>query len=105
MSVKYYENREQLNNDIEFIYNLRIPYDVRTTLIDELFESWKNNSPDSPWFMKKEIESANTLINLSQKEFVFENVNNKKRKKPKKKNTSNLNTHCLNTHSYNLRKR
>lgn len=105
MNVKYYENREQLNNDIEFIYNLRIPYDVRTTLIDELFESWKNNSPDSPWFMKKEIESANTLINLSQKEFVFENVNNKKRKKPKKKNTSKLNTHCLNTHSYNLRKR
>ena len=105
MSLKYYENREQLNIDIEFIYNLRIPYDVRTTLIDELFESWKNNSPDSPWFMKKEIDSADTLINLSQKEFVFENVNNKKRKKPKKKNISNLNTNSLNTHSYYLRKR
>ena len=105
MSLKYYENREQLNIDIEFIYNLRIPYDVRTTLIDELFESWKNNSPDSPWFMKKETDSADTLINLSQKEFVFENVNNKKRKKPKKKNISNLNTNSLNTHSYYLRKR
>ena len=100
MSVKYYENRDQLNNYIEFIYNVRIPYDVKTTLIDELFDSWKSNSPDSPWFMKKEIESTNTLINLSQKDFIFENVNNKKRKKPKKKNTSNLNTH-----SYNLRKR
>ena len=54
--AKYYTNRNDLKKDTEFIYNLRISYDVKTQLIDELFESWKNHSPDSPWLEDKSLK-------------------------------------------------
>tara|TARA_B100000686_G_C16780342_1_gene971377 strand:+ start:2035 stop:2295 length:261 start_codon:yes stop_codon:yes gene_type:complete len=54
--AKYYTNRIDLKKDTEFIYDLRISYDVKTQLIDELFESWKNHSPDSPWFKDTSVK-------------------------------------------------
>ena len=65
---KYYKNREELKADTEYIYGLRIPYDIKCKLIDELFESWKNYSPDSPWCntSEKEYNAADTLVKLSK---------------------------------------
>jgi hypothetical protein len=115
MTTKYYINREGLYKDMEFIYDLRIPYDVKQTLLDELFESWKNNSPDSLWckhndpvMEKKEYDAANTLVSISRGEgissewkgehIVFENVNGKNKQSNRKINKSKK-------HNYNLRSR
>lgn len=114
MTTKYYTNREELYEDMEFIYDLRIPYDVKQTLLDELFESWKNHSPDSPWcknndleMKKEEYDAANTLISISRGEgissewkgehIVFENVNGKNNKRSNRKFNKK--------HNYNLRSR
>ena len=114
MTTKYYTNRKDLYEDMEFIYDLRIPYDVKQKLLDELFESWKNNSPDSPWYKnnnvtltKEEYDAANTLVSISRGEgissewkgehIVFENVNGKNNKRNDRKNNKK--------HNYNLRSR
>lgn len=113
MTTKYYTNRKELYEDMEFIYDLRIPYDVKQKLLDELFESWKDYSPDSPWCkksinFKKEIDAANTLVSISRGEgissewkgehIVFEDVNGKNKKSNRKNNKSKK-------HNYNLRSR
>ena len=114
MTTKYYTNRKDLYEDMEFIYDLRIPYDVKQKLLDELFESWKDYSPDSPWcknnnikLTKEEYEAANTLVSISRGEgissewkgehIVFENVNGKNNKRNDRKNNKK--------HNYNLRSR
>ena len=109
MTTKYYTNRDDLYDDMEFIYDLRIPYNVKQQLLDELFESWKDHSPDSPWFKrqtnsKEEIDAAETLVKISEdgkssewkgEHIVFEHVNGT-RKKSKKRGRR---------HTYNLRSR
>jgi hypothetical protein len=108
MTTKYYTNRDDLYDDMEFIYDLRIPYNVKQQLLDELFESWKYHSPDSPWFKrpnnsKEEIDAAETLVKISEgisnewkgEHIVFEHVNGT-RKKSKKRGRR---------HTYNLRSR
>ena len=115
MTTKYYTNRKDLYEDMEFIYDLRIPYDVKQKLLDELFESWKEYSPDSPWCKnnnvkstKEEYDAANTLVSISRREgkssewngehIVFENVNGKNKQSNRKNNKSKK-------HNYNLRSR
>ena len=109
MTSKYYTDREELYDDMEFIYDIRIPYEVKQQLLDELFETWKNNSPDSPWFKgnEKDKDAAKTLVSISQEgisnewkgeHIVFENVNGNKSNN-KSNNRSN------NRHKYNLRGR
>ena len=113
MTTKYYTNRKELYEDMEFIYDIRIPYDVKQILLDELFESWKDYSPDSPWLKKsinskQEIEAAQSLVSISRGEgissewkgehIVFENVNGKNKPSNRKINKSKK-------HNYNLRSR
>ena len=109
MTTKYYTNRDDLYDDMEFIYDLRIPYEVKQPLLDELFESWKVQSPDSPWFnrqinSKQEIDAAETLVRISNEgisnewkgeHIVFENVNGNRKKSNKRGGR----------HTYNLRSR
>jgi hypothetical protein len=115
MTTKYYTNRRELYEDMEFIYDLRIPYDVKQKLLDELFESWKDYSPDSPWYKnnhlemkKEEYDACNTLVSISRGEgissewkgehIVFEDVNGKNKQSNRKNNKSKK-------HDYNLRSR
>jgi len=109
MTTKYYTNRDDLYDDMEFIYDLRIPYEVKQQLLDELFESWKVQSSDSPWFnrqinSKQEIDAAETLVRISNEgisnewkgeHIVFENVNGNRKKSNKRGGR----------HTYNLRSR
>jgi hypothetical protein len=105
MVSKYYTNRDDLYDDMEFIYDLRIPYEVKQQLLDELFELWKYQSTDSPWFKrpdKQELDAAETLVKISEdgqssewigEHIVFESVQLKSKSKSKKSKK----------HTYNLR--
>ena len=68
--MKMYQNKEQLNEDVDFIKSiLEHDPDYRNHIVNTLFNQWMDSSPDSPWYCRRnegEIEVANTLINIKE---------------------------------------
>ena len=98
--MKNYQNRQQLSYDINYIKKTVTDTSYRDKLINELFDSWKNNSEDSPWNMNMlEINAVQTLIKISDEgtsnewcgeHILFEGIERKAKGRIK--------------HKYNLRK-
>jgi|TARA_B100001094_G_scaffold91911_1_gene87886 hypothetical protein len=66
-TMKIYQNRQQLSNDVNYIKETITDTNYRDKLINDLFQRWKNNAEDSPWTMNVlERNAVQTLIKISE---------------------------------------
>ena len=69
-----YKNREELLTDIKLIKKIIKNKDKQEILVNELFDQWKMESEDSPWYKTMdnlninsiEKEAVNTLLKISE---------------------------------------
>lgn len=87
--MKFYNNRNELKEDVDFITSIVTDLTKRDELINQLFEQWMYTSPDSPFndHSEEDISCAQTLVTINQmgvssewkgQHIVFEDVSPKK---------------------------
>ena len=69
--MKVYNNRGELNDDVNFIHSIIKDKVYKEKLVNQLFNQWKITSSDSPWYdntlIEKEKNAVETLIKISGK--------------------------------------
>lgn len=95
--MKYYNSREELRVDVDFIKSVVLDDEMCSHLVSQLFDQWMYTSPDSPFndVTDEDVECARSLVKISKdgisnewkgEHIVFEDISQKK-------------------HTYNLRSR
>lgn len=94
--MKTYSSRSELQSDINFLRLIIDDQEYLDSLIIQLVDSWKESSPDSPWFDGNldECKAANTLVKISTDTG-----------KSNEWNGEHTVFNQVNTHSYNLRRK
>tara|TARA_Y100001970_G_C14070316_1_gene769046 strand:- start:300 stop:599 length:300 start_codon:yes stop_codon:yes gene_type:complete len=66
--MKYYQSRQELKVDVDFIKSIVIDVDRCSDLVSQLFEQWMYTSPDSPFndFDQNDVISAKTLVEINK---------------------------------------
>lgn len=59
------KTKETLYEYSTFVKNIGLPSCVEEIEVSSLFEMWKNDAVDSPWNTILDMETANTLISIS----------------------------------------
>ena len=95
--MKYYNSREELKVDVDFIKSIVLDEDMCSKLVSQLFDQWMYTAPDSPFndVSNEDVECAHNLVKFNKdgvsnewkgQHIVFEDISPKK-------------------HTYNLRSR
>ena len=68
--MKSYSSRSELQSDIEFLKLIIDNQEYLDSLIIQLVDSWKDTSPDSPWFgdnlNENDFKAAHSLVKISR---------------------------------------
>lgn len=89
--MKYYNSREELKVDVDFIKSIVIDEELCSHLVSQLFDQWMYTSPDSPFndINGGDVDCARTLVKFNKEgvsnewkgeHIVFEDIQTKKSK-------------------------
>ena len=89
--MKYYNSREELKVDVDFIKSIVLDEEMCSHLVSQLFDQWMYTSPDSPFndLTNEDVECARILVKISKdgvsnewkgEHIVFEDISPKKHK-------------------------
>tara|TARA_B110000285_G_C14945954_1_gene524322 strand:- start:661 stop:918 length:258 start_codon:yes stop_codon:yes gene_type:complete len=73
--MKEYTSKEEYKRDVKLLKKTILNFETLSISIDELFNQWKNTSPDSPWYnglVDLEQNAVDTLIKVSEEELGSE---------------------------------
>lgn len=99
--MKYYNSREELKIDVDFIKSIVLDEDLCSELVSQLFDQWMYTAPDSPFndFNNEDVECARNIVKFSKdgisnqwkgEHIVFEDVSPKKNLRSSHYNLRNL---------------
>jgi len=99
--MKYYNSREELMVDVDFIKSILLDDELCSHLVSQLFDQWMYAAPDSPFndFNNEDVECARNIVKFSKdgisnqwkgEHIVFEDVSPKKNLRSSHYNLRNL---------------
>ena len=66
--MKYYNSREELKVDVDFIKSIVLDEEMCSHLVSKLFDQWMYTAPDSPFndVTNEDVECAHNLVKISK---------------------------------------
>jgi hypothetical protein len=88
--MKYYQSRQELKEDVDFIKSIVIDGEKCSQVVSQLFDQWMLTSPDSPFndFDQNDVVCARSLVHINKsgassewsgEHVVFEDISPKKK--------------------------
>jgi hypothetical protein len=99
--MKYYNSREELKVDVDFIKSIVIDEEKCSQVVSQLFDQWMLTSPDSPFndIDQNDVVCARSLVQINKEgvssewngeHVVFEDISPKKNIRSKVYNLRSL---------------